>query len=290
MESHDKDFTGVVKDPGIEVTQPRASLKGTLGDTDSPWGLQIRCPRGGKSTKHCLLGENSPTDTLTSSYLPHSGLSCKQRQQHSGLIAPEAHGSIPARSEGRVHLPSPEGPLRMRPCPSLPGLQQIPAQVTQEPLRQRSPYSGKARHPKPVTRISRCFPGNWPAVPAAMWIWNLDECRGWYYLHWCLEKRGKNVYPKKSMKGNRMRERTSSISKPENVTALSLINGVMLDGQPNWRKTQQRPYINIKCLQIEKWTKVWNPNVHFLCLFYKERLLRYSLKLRCCKQISRRNL
>lgn len=104
-------------------------------------------------------------------------------------------------------------------------------------------------------------------------------------------KRGeKNVYPKKSMKGNRMRERTSSISKPENVTALSLINGVMLDGQPNWRKTQQRPYINIKCLQIEKWTKVWNPNVHFLCLFYKERLLRYSLKLRCCKQISRRNL
>lgn len=44
------------------------------------------------------------------------------------------------------------------------------------------------------------------------------------------------------MKGNRTRERTSSISKAENVTALSLINGVMLDGQPNWRKTQQRPY------------------------------------------------
>lgn len=36
------------------------------------------------------------------------------------------------------------------------------------------------------------------------------------------------------MKGNRTRERTSSISKAENVTALSLINGVMLDGQPNW--------------------------------------------------------
>lgn len=36
MESHDKDFTGVVKDPGIEVTQPRASLKGTLRDIDSP--------------------------------------------------------------------------------------------------------------------------------------------------------------------------------------------------------------------------------------------------------------
>lgn len=36
VESHDKDFTGVVKDPGIEVTQPRASLKGTLRDIDSP--------------------------------------------------------------------------------------------------------------------------------------------------------------------------------------------------------------------------------------------------------------
>lgn len=36
VESHDKDFTGVVKDPEIEVTQPRASLKGTLGDIDSP--------------------------------------------------------------------------------------------------------------------------------------------------------------------------------------------------------------------------------------------------------------
>lgn len=31
-------------------------------------------------------------------------------------------------------------------------------------------------------------------------------------------------------------------SKPENVTALSLVNGLMIDGQPNWWKNQQRPY------------------------------------------------
>lgn len=39
--SHMTDFAGVVKVPGIEVTQPRASLKGTRGNIASPCKNQV---------------------------------------------------------------------------------------------------------------------------------------------------------------------------------------------------------------------------------------------------------
>lgn len=93
-------------------------------------------------------------------------------------------------------------------------------------------------------------------------------------------KRGeKNVYPKKSMKRNRMRERTSSISKSENVTALSLINGVMLDGQPNWRKTQQRPYFTSIYKHKMSADRKMNKSVKYKCALLVFVLQRKAFKI-----------
>lgn len=82
------------------------------------------------------------------------------------------------------------------------------------------------------------------------------------------------------MKESRIRESTGSISKAENVTALSLINGVMLDGQPNWWKNQQRPYFPSIYKHEMPADRKMNKSVKSECAFLVFVLQRKAFKIK----------
>lgn len=77
-----------------------------------------------------------------------------------------------------------------------------------------------------------------------------------------------------------MRESIGSISKPENVTALSPINSVMLDGQPNWWKNQQRPYFTSIYKHKMSADRKMNKSVKSECAFFVFVLQRKAFKIK----------